>query len=109
MSIISKSLKREGYNIVTANDHKAALRLAQNTSIDLVVSDVMMPYTGGFELVGLLRENPHTRQIPVILVTGMDREILDASNAQADAIILKPFDMEFLLHTIKAQLKRAWM
>ncbi len=106
VSIISKSLKKEGYHIVTANDHKSALHLTQKTSVDLVVSDVMMPHTGGFELVELLKENPGTRRIPVILVTGMDRDIIDASHVQADAIILKPFDMELLIHTIRAQLNR---
>jgi CheY-like chemotaxis protein len=106
VSIISKSLIREGYNIVTASNHKTALHLIKEANIDLVVSDVMMPYAGGFDLVENMKDDPATRNIPIILVTGMDKDILNASVVQAHAIISKPFDLQELLATVKSELEK---
>lgn len=106
VSIIGKALKKEGYNIVTASNHKTALHLIKDAKIDLVISDVMMPYAGGFDLVEMLKDDPATQNIPIILVTGMDKEILNSSLIQADAIIPKPFDLQELMNTVKDLLQK---
>jgi DNA-binding response OmpR family regulator len=101
VSIISKNLERASYQVITARNHKAAWKIVQETPVDMVISDVMMPYAGGFDLVEMMKDDEKTKQIPVILVTGMDKDILNASLIEADAVIQKPFDMDALLNLVK--------
>lgn len=105
VSIIGKALERASYQVLTAGHHKAAFALLKDTPVDLVISDVMMPYAGGFDLVEMMKADEKTKQIPVILVTGMDKEILNASLIQADAVIQKPFDLDDLMAVVNGHLQ----
>ena len=102
---IAKSLKKEGYGVITASDYKTAIKIIDNSTLDLIISDVMMPYTGGFDIVEYVKENPALKSLPVILVTGMDKDILFSSSIAANAIVQKPFDMTQLIALVKSNLK----
>ena len=73
---------------------------------DLVLADVMMPDVDGFELLRMIRAHPHTKQIPVILVSaraGQEARI-EGLQAGADDYVTKPFSARELLARVRAQL-----
>ncbi len=102
---ISRSLKREGYSVIITSDYKTSIKVISNSEIDLIISDVMLPYTGGFDIVEYVKNEKKLKNVPIILVTGMDKDILYSSSVQADAIVSKPFDMERLIALVKINLK----
>jgi CheY-like chemotaxis protein len=104
---VSRTLKKEGYETMTAGSLLEAVELLQNNKFDLIISDVMIPHIGGLELVDRLKTDPKFASTPVIIMTGMDRDILNATLTSADAILTKPFDSEQLLEQVKNQLQTA--
>ncbi|HKR05750.1 MAG TPA: response regulator [Bacteroidia bacterium] len=86
---ISSILKKNGYKPVTTDNVKDAEDLIRTKKWDLIISDVMIPHLGGFELVDLIKEvSPKT---PVIVITGMDKDILGVTLTDADTVLTKPF------------------
>jgi DNA-binding response OmpR family regulator len=102
---ISRSLKREGYSVIITSDYKTSIKVIANSEIDLIISDVMLPFTGGFDIVEYVKNDEALKNTPVILVTGMDKDILYSSSIKADAVVSKPFDMDRLIALVKVNLK----
>ena len=102
---ISRSLKREGYSVIITSDYKTSIKVIANSEIDLIISDVMLPLTGGFDIVEYVKNDEALKNTPVILVTGMDKDILYSSSIKADAVVSKPFDMDRLIALVKVNLK----
>ena len=92
-SMIARSLKDEGYNVIITSDYKSSLTVLGTEAINLVISDVMLPFTGGLDIVDYIRNHKVISKTPVILVTGMDKDVLEASSVKADSIMPKPFEM----------------
>lgn len=102
---ISRALKREGYSVIITSDYKTSIKVIANSEIDLIISDVMLPFTGGFDIVEYVKNDEALKNTPVILVTGMDKDILYSSSIKADAVVSKPFDMDRLIALVKVNLK----
>ncbi len=66
---VGRMLEKAGYRVRLAADGLEALEIVTQTSCDLVVTDLEMPRTNGYELIAHLRQNPETRHIPVMVVT----------------------------------------
>ena len=66
---VGRMLEKAGYRVKLAADGLEALEIATQTRCDLVVTDLEMPRTNGYELMAHLRQNPETRAIPVMVVT----------------------------------------
>jgi len=96
-------LHSEGYELLAAKDGPTALELADSSSPDAILLDVMMPGMDGFEVCRRLRNHPKLQQIPIILLTALDdRESkLDGLQAGADDFLTKPFDATELLLRLK--------
>lgn len=101
---VSKTLTNAGYETSTAGTLLEAVETVQAKKFDLIICDVMIPHIGGLELVDKLKSDPRYATTPIILMTGMDRDILNATNISADAVITKPFDSKQLLDVVKNQL-----
>lgn len=88
----------ESYEILMALNGDQALNLLSNDSIQLVVSDVMMPIMDGFELCKAIKSNYEYSHIPVILLTARNtlQSRIEGLGLGADAYIEKPFDAEHL-------------
>lgn len=99
-SMISRSLKEEGYQVIVTSDLKSSLIVLDSGAIDLVISDVMLPFTGGLDIVEYIRDHEELEETPIILVTGMDKDVLEASSLRANAILSKPFDMIDLIDRV---------
>lgn len=85
-------LKKDGHSIMMARDGREALQLIDTFLPDLVITDIMMPYSSGMEIVGFLKQK-YNNSIKVIILSGMGQEnvILEAFRLGADDYITKPF------------------
>lgn len=95
---ISSILKKKGYSPTTIDNVVDAENLIRNKKWDLIISDIMIPHLGGFELVDVLKTvSPKT---PMIIITGMDKDILGATVIRADAVLTKPFTSKQLTDAV---------
>ncbi|KUK68939.1 MAG: Response regulator containing a CheY-like receiver domain and a GGDEF domain [Methanocalculus sp. 52_23] len=101
---IRRILQREGFIVSVASDGRAALEALENDTFDLVISDIIMPGMGGYELCQQIKEKS---SIPVVLVTQLfdPEDIIRGLASGADGFIIKPFDPVSLLDTITNMLE----
>ncbi len=94
LDLFERLLEREHHVVLRANDGVAGLALAQAELPDLVLVDVQMPGMTGFEVCSRLKNDPATRLIPVVLITGMQgaADRLTGINAGADDFLSKPIN-----------------
>lgn len=105
--LFCRTLQRNGYSPFGVADAGEALELLDTESIDLIITDVMMPGMNGFEFVRQLREAQ--MMMPVMMVTAkgdiMDKQI--GFQAGADDYLVKPVDIQEMLLRVQALLRRA--
>jgi DNA-binding response OmpR family regulator/two-component sensor histidine kinase len=96
------------YRVLTASNGEEGLQLLAGTQPDLIISDIMMPRMGGYELLKEVRANPAWFQIPFVFLTarGALREIHKGLVSGAEEYITKPYQSEELLELISTQLDR---
>ena len=107
-NLISHFLRKESFLVEKAVDGSEGLAKARSGSPDLVIVDAGVPGTGGFELLSLLRRDPETALIPILLLSSLDEEeaIIKGIEEGADYVI-KPFSPRILVAKIKKILREA--
>ena len=102
--ILDFSLRMEGYEVVTALDGEQALEKARAEKPDLIVLDIMMPKLYGYETCKILKAEPETKDIPVILLSAKGRNVDQKIGFEvgADDYITKPFSPRKLVERINA-------
>jgi signal transduction histidine kinase/CheY-like chemotaxis protein len=86
LEMIDKTLRPEGFEVVSVSNGREALDIARHDSIDLVICDLLMPEIDGFAVVAGLRAHPRTRDIPILVLTGHD--VTEADKARLNGNIL---------------------
>lgn len=106
--LVEYHLAALGHHFRTARDGQEALDLIAEAAPDIVLSDVEMPVMDGLVLCAAIKNNAHTRGIPVVLLTAADGalDIVRGMNAQADGYLTKPVDELLLDSMIKRTLER---
>src|SRR5260370_17182581 len=91
--ITGELLRTRHYDVQTAGSAEAAEEMIQREPPDLILLDVILPGRSGYELCRELKDNPATRLIPVIMITGLsDRaDLVRGLDSGADASLTKPF------------------
>jgi two-component system, OmpR family, alkaline phosphatase synthesis response regulator PhoP len=109
LEFLSYNLKREGYNIYTARNGKAAIENAQKLIPHLILLDVMMPEMDGIETCERMRGIPELNNSVIAFLTarGEDYSQIAGFEAGGDDYIQKPIKPKVLLSRIRALLKRA--
>lgn len=99
-------LKKDGYVIAVAKDGKEALDKIKNNLYNLVITDLMLPFVTGMEVLSFVKSN--YPDLPVIVLSGADEEgtIMDAFKLGADDFIAKPFSPGELTLRVKRLLIR---
>lgn len=103
---ISKGLKELSYHVETAYDGKIGLRLFENSTFNIVITDINLPGLNGYDLCKIFRaRNQH---IPIIMLTALSAtdDKIEGFDAGADDYIVKPFEFKELVVRIRALLKR---
>lgn len=95
------ALTPHGFNLQLANSGMQALSMLTRQRPDVIVLDAYLPGVNGGEFTRLLRSNPSSEDIPVILTAGEDRLPKSFSEIGAQALLVKPLDMEVLAKLIK--------
>lgn len=97
--LLSLTLERGGYDVVTASNGEQALHAALHRAPDLIVLDLMMPILDGCAVTRELRSDERTRDTPVVILTAFAEETQAAAAlaAGADAYMKKPFSGRDLL------------
>ena len=93
-------LKKEGHEITSCIDGKEAIEQIENQIFDLIITDIMLPYVSGLEIVGIVKA---TTSMPIIVLSSMGQEktIEEAFELGADDYITKPFNLTELSFRIK--------
>lgn len=101
--LVQINLERRGYRVLTAFDGREALEKMAVETPDMVVTDVMMPYMDGFELLKTLKKNPVTRDIPIIMLTAkaMEADIFEGWKSGVDCYLTKPFNPSELVSFVQ--------
>ncbi len=104
LELMSLYLDNGDYKIVKSTNAKQAFDIALKDKIDVIVTDVVMPGISGFELCRLLKNNPVTQNLPIIICTSKNLEIdkLWGMKQGASAYLTKPLSREQLLNTIQS-------
>jgi len=110
LEALSKRLKDDGYEPVTATSGREAVRKVQAMMPDLILMDIVLPDIDGSEAVRLIQQDPKTRSIPIVFLSGI---VSNEDKEQKPEVkvggwnypaIGKPFPYEALLKIIKANL-----
>jgi len=106
LAILFTGLRNAGYKVLINERGDIALQTAAYTLPDLIILDVMMPGIDGFETCRRLKEDPRTRDIPVILMTALTDPIDEVTGLRAGAVdyITKPIHVEVVLARISTHL-----
>lgn len=101
--MVTYTLERAGYEVVSAEDGEEALSIALNTSVNLVLTDVNMPKMDGITLVKKLRKLSDYRYKPILILTteSSTEKKMQGKEAGATGWLVKPFDPEKLLSTLR--------
>lgn len=103
---IALRLKKDGHEVITTDNGREALSLIAERSPDLIITDIMMPYASGLEIVGTVKQLE--KRIPVIVLSAMGQEnvVLEAFQLGADDFISKPFSPNELSMRVKRLMAR---
>ncbi|MFA6030491.1 MAG: response regulator [Elusimicrobiota bacterium] len=107
-SALQEVLRQEGFELLQAGDGARGLALAAAEKPDLVLLDIHLPDTTGFEVCRVLKSGGTTRHIPVVILSGQARETADRVSGLdlgADDYLLKPIASKVLVARIRALLR----
>ncbi len=107
LALIKRRLEWEEYRVETAEDGGQAVETARRTAPDLIILDVMMPILDGLQACRLLKEDPTTRDIPVIFLSALDDTDTKVSGLAlgANDYVSKPFRVEELLARVRVAIR----
>jgi DNA-binding NarL/FixJ family response regulator len=107
--LVKDYLEFQGYEVITANHGKEALKILESNLPDMIVCDIMMPEIDGYGFVEELRKNPNTSWIPLLFLSakGQSQDRIKGLNLGADFYMVKPFEPEELVAQVESSLKQS--
>ena len=108
VELVSYNLKKEGFDVASAADGEEALSMIRRGNFDFLILDLMLPGIQGMELCRILRNDPKTAHIPIIMLTAKGEEVdrILGLETGADDYMTKPFSPRELIARVKAVLRR---
>ena len=106
--MLSRRLKRCGFDVETAANGKEALKLVDAGNFDLILLDIMMPILNGLAVLKILRQTYPANELPIIMATAKDRseDVMDALELGANDYVTKPIDFPIVLARVQSQLRQ---
>lgn len=108
LELVRYNLSKHGYEVTCVLSGEEALATLKSTQADIVVLDLMLPGLDGLEVCKVLKQNPLTTDIPIVMLTARaeDADVVTGLELGADDYLTKPFSPRVLLARIKAVLRR---
>lgn len=108
VELVIYNLKKEGFSVDSASDGETALKKVRKGTYDLLILDLMLPGIQGTELCRILRNDPKTSGIPIIMLTAKAEEVdkIVGLEIGADDYVTKPFSPRELIARVKAVMRR---
>ncbi len=94
-------LKKDGHTVVTAPDGRDALQKIEEVDFDLVITDVMMPFASGLEIISAVKKKAMKTPVIVLSAMGQENTVLEAFQLGADDYMTKPFSPNELSMRVK--------
>ncbi|MBA2291164.1 MAG: protein kinase [Gemmatimonadales bacterium] len=106
--VLSRLLSRQGYQVQCAADGLEALRMAADASYDLMLLDIRMPGLDGQQVLRRVKQDPATRDLPVVMISAADdlETIAACIEAGAEDLLPKPFDPVILRARVSASVEK---
>jgi DNA-binding response OmpR family regulator len=106
---LADKLRSEGFSVAIANDGEQGLDEVREKHPDLIVLDIMLPKLDGLSLTRIVRRDPATMHIPIIMLTARGTEVdkIVGLESGADDYIVKPFALGEFLARVRAVMRRA--
>ena len=100
-------LEERGYEVLVAEDGEHAVQTAGSATPDLIVSDLVMPYRDGYEVLRAIRNDARLKDIPVLILSMRDREedIVRGFESGADEYVVKPFNAREFVSRVRRLLE----
>jgi two-component system phosphate regulon response regulator PhoB len=108
LELLRFNLTKEGFTVVCAASGEEALKSALSNRPDLILLDLLLPGMDGLEVARRLKNEPSTREIPIIMVTakGEEADIVTGLEVGAEDYITKPFSRKVMIARVRAVLRR---
>lgn len=108
LELIKINLELSGHDAITASDGVRGFALAKQELPNLIILDVMMPEVDGFTVANRIRNNPSTKDIPILMLTALSmiQDKTKGFNAGVDDYLVKPFELDELKLRVRALLRR---
>ncbi len=105
VSALKMSLESDDCEVIEAYTGDGAIRKAHSEAPDLILLDIMLPDLTGYEICNMIKKDPLTRSIPIIMLTGLgETGRIAGMELGADEYITKPFDLNELKVKIRTLL-----
>ncbi|HAR72402.1 MULTISPECIES: response regulator transcription factor [Empedobacter] len=106
LKTIEHKLKKEGYKVVLTRNGKEAISKIETEDIDLIITDIMMPFASGLEIISAVRKSKNS-DTPMIILSSLGQEdvVVEAFNLGANDFMVKPFSPIELSVRVKKLLK----
>jgi serine/threonine protein kinase/CheY-like chemotaxis protein len=105
--VLSRRLLRRGFNVLSAEGGRQALRLLDSHPIDLVLLDIMMPDVSGLDVLREARKSRSAEELPIIMATAKNDsdDVVEALELGANDYVTKPLDFPVVLARVQSQLR----
>ncbi|MGB9619802.1 MAG: response regulator [Armatimonadota bacterium] len=109
LELLRHHLTGEGYRVLVAETGEDGLALARAKVPDLIVLDLMLPGLDGLDVCRILKRDPETSRIPVLMLTAKseDADVVAGLELGADDYVVKPFSPRVLIARVRAALRRS--
>jgi len=109
IAVLKKTLEPTGYSIISAPDGEEGIEMAKLHQPDLILMDVIMPGLNGFQATRILRKEPVTQSIPIVIISGNEQatEKFWGLRVGANGFLAKPVERAKLFHLLREHLLNA--
>jgi two-component system alkaline phosphatase synthesis response regulator PhoP len=106
--LVRYNLERNGYEVSCVSSGEEAIEGIRSFKPDLVVLDLMLPGIDGFDVCKILKNDPKTERLPIVMLTakGEESDVVTGLELGAEDYIVKPFSPQVLLARVRAVLRR---
>ncbi|MFT3677966.1 MAG: response regulator [Chitinophagaceae bacterium] len=101
LKTIALRLRKDGHEVIVADNGREAMEHIDTHKPDLIITDIMMPYSSGLEIVGKVKGQSMKTPVIVLSAMGQENVVLEAFNLGADDYITKPFSPNELSVRVK--------